>query len=1188
MDTNQNRLNLFISIDTIKTFMDKHADNQEPELQKLFADCAYTVDITDAAQRLFYRASPDQIELELDWRGLIYQAEESETHRQAVLTLDQQGNVQGNAPDELQDVMQIFLFFCLNMSLWLSEHGVFEKYTDLNPKQQGILVEEQGNELVLNPVSGDERPDLVCRTLSGEMKLMRPYEADMMREVLLDAMPIEKKEAAAEGGDVRMMKHLFQYYMGDYTSAHKDLERNARAMMKLMRAASGEGEEIHEEEEEDTRNPEKAFYWLKKLAESGDAGAMNTLGDFYMKAFGTERDFERAAEWKAKAVENGAEEEDSLGQVLLSAAEMKAKAEAGDTEGQANYARILALFAQYRTDLGDKADEEEAFRWAQKSASKSDPDGIFTLASFYENGTGTAKDATKAFRLFERAANKRHVPSQARLGQMYFQGEGTAENPQAAYEWSRKAAEAGDANGMSNLAACYLLGKGVEQNPGKAVEWLQKAAALGDEGAKGLLEKLGVPLKPQREEEPQPQTVEEAEKMAQQGSVKAMKLLAHYYAHRPGGREDLVVAQKWAQKAADQGDTEIQSLLNELNANLSGKMASFEDVRTAAESGDPFAEQLLGTYYAVGHETEISLSKALYWNRKAAAGGIVDAQEFVDYFDGIGELEQKAKQGDAQAEADLAGKYIAAGRKYENASEKLFAEALKLAECSAGKGNPHGGFMLGLCNENGYGMEPNPEEAFRLYKQSAESGDPDGQCELSHAYMYGIGTEHNQSEAFHWAKSSADLGNGRALMNLATFYELGVGGVSADYEEAVRLLQKAVEKGVPDAERELANLTSPDGMLMIGKTILGLRPEFGEPDREQAAKLMERAAEGGNAEAQYLMGMLCLNGIGVEQDHEKAVEWFRKGAEGGNEDAINNLAQYDRPEAYNLAANMEFAKKENADKEKVFRLMKHAAEGGLATAQSALGLLYIRGYGVWPDYEAGMEWFRKAADQGDENGDKALMQYDKAEGWSRAASMELQAKDRMPDREKAYRMMKRAAEAGLASAQNNLGLFYMSGIGVEPDYEAGMEWFRKAADQGYDSAAKNIQMYQSADGLFLAAAGHSAYAQKTETACPAGYKLLTRAIAAGSAEAVNMQGVMYGGVVKITESFGQTIEKDYERARACFEKALEIKPDLEMAKNNLKKLEDVEEAERVGRETDATLKWIVMQKRPSQNTAGQA
>ncbi|MCR5137088.1 MAG: sel1 repeat family protein [Oscillospiraceae bacterium] len=1064
MDTNQNRLNLFISIDTIKTFMDKHADNQEPELQKLFADCAYTVDITDAAQRLFYRASPDQIELELDWRGLIYQAEESETHRQAVLTLDQQGNVQGNAPDELQNVMQIFLFFCLNMSLWLSEHGVFEKYTDLNPKQQGILVEEQGNELVLNPVSGDERPDLVCRTLSGEMKLMRPYEADMMREVLLDAMPIEKKEAAAEGGDVRMMKHLFQYYMGDYTSAHKDLERNARAMMKLMRAASGEGEEIHEEEEEDTRNPEKAFYWLKKLAESGDTGAMNTLGDFYMKAFGTERDFERAAEWKAKAVENGAEEEDSLGQVLLSAAEMKAKAEAGDTEGQANYARILALFAQYRTDLGDKADEEEAFRWAQKSASKSDPDGIFTLASFYENGTGTAKDATKAFRLFERAANKGHVPSQARLGQMYFQGNGTQENPQAAYEWSRKAAEAGDMNGMSNLAACYLLGKGVEQNAGKAVEWLQKAASLGDEGAKGLLEKLGAPLKPQQEEESQPQTVEEAEQMAEQGSVKAMKLLINYYINRPGGKDDLYEAHKWAKKAADLGDEEAKQICANLEATFNGETISFEDAKRGAENGNPGLQKILADYYATGYKTERDLVKALYWMKKAAASGdqrfAEHAQGFVDNFSDIEEVIKQADEGNPRAQAQLAEKYVGISQNYtEYNQENGQRDAFKMAGKSASAGDPRGMYVLGICYENGYGTEVDFDKAFDLYKKSAELADPRGELSLSQVYLLGRGTE-------------------------------------TDPDAAVAWLEKAEQHGNPEAEQ--ARTMYPQIMFGMGLDKMGDGANSGGSNPELGARLVKKAAELGHGAAQGALGMLYLNGNNVKQDFEAGIGWLRKAADNGNAQSAQALKQLERPEAYFAAANKEFSEKENADKEKVFRLMKHAAEGGLAVAQ------------------------------------------------------------------------------------DNLGFMYMNGYGVQVDYTAGMEWFRKAAEQGNESALRNIRKYESADGMFMTALAEFTLKRKAGmTDCQNAYELLKKAAESGSPEAMNLLGVFFADPTELAAKFGLALEADPERARSLFEKALQTKPDLKQAENNLKKLEDLKAAKEAGREPDRELKWAVALKKPT-------
>ena len=1096
MASGKNRINFFISMDTVMAYLEKHVVDQAVSPDTVYFDCAFTADVIEGPFRLFYRGSPEKVEFEIDTRFSLYQVEEEESRRKARAVLNREGEVNGEAPEEVRGLLQGYLAFCTSFSSYLKEHGIFDRYGDLDPEQEGILVEFSGDDLDLRHVSGNDRPDLVCQTLSGETKLMRPYSSDFMKSTLLGMMDAETKEKAAEAGDVDMMHHLFEYYMGNVETPQNDLNHMMKLMKTLGTVLGKETEIPEEEEEQDSRNPEKAFYWLKKIAETGDAGAMNALSIFYTKGFGTERDFRKAAEWRKKAADHGLEAAEGQKEMLLMIAEMKEQAEAGNTEAQAKYAGILALLAQDNTELGSDADNAEAFQWAQKSAAKFDLNGIFTLARFYADGTGTVKDDVKALRLFERAAGKGHAPSQARLGQMYFQGEGTEENPKAAFEWSRKAAEAGDMNGMDNLAACYLLGKGVDQNPGKAVEWLQKAAELGDESAKGLLEKLGAPLKPQLNEERQPQTLEEAEQMAEQGSVSAMKLLANYYINRPGGREDLYEAQKWAKMAADHGDTEIQSLLEKLNANLNGELTSFEDARTAAEAGNPSAQQLLGTYYAIGHETEINLTKALYWNRKAAAGGVADAQEFVDYFNGIDELEQKAAQGDGQAEADLAGKYIAAGRKYDNASEKLFAEALKLAKASTAKGNPHGMFMLGLCNENGYGMEQNPEEAFRLYKQSAEAGDPDGQCELSHAYMQGVGTDPNQSEAFRWATSSADLGNGRALMNLATFYELGIGGVTADYEEAVRLVQKAVEKDVPDAKRELGLLTSPDGMLLVGKTILGLDPQFGESDKKQAARLIKRAAEGGNGEAQYLMGMLYLNAIGVEHDYENAVEWFRKGAESGNEDAANNLVQYDRPEAYNAAANMEFAKKDQADKEKVFRLMKHAAEGGLAASQSTLGFLYMNGYGVLPDYQKGMEWFRKAADQGNEN------------------------------------------------------------------------------------AIRNIQKYESPDGLFMGAMASFAANRKAGLSDgTAAYELLKKAVEAGSPEAMNLMGVFLADPTKMASQFGVTVDKNCEKAAALFQRALELKPEFAHAEKNQKKLADLEEAEKTGREPDADLKWSIALKK---------
>lgn len=45
--------------------------------------------------------------------------------------------------------------------------------------------------------------------------------------------------------------------------------------------------------------------------------------------------------------------------------------------------------------------------------------------------------------------------------------------------------------------------------------------------------------------------------------------------------------------------------------------------------------------------------------------------------------------------------------------------------------------------------------------------------------------------------------------------------------------------------------------------------------------------------------------------------------------------------------------------------------------------------------------------------------------------------------------LRKAAEAGLADAQYNLGGYYKVGCGVQQDFKEAFEWFKKAADQGF-------------------------------------------------------------------------------------------------------------------------------------------
>ena len=60
-------------------------------------------------------------------------------------------------------------------------------------------------------------------------------------------------------------------------------------------------------------------------------------------------------------------------------------------------------------------------------------------------------------------------------------------------------------------------------------------------------------------------------------------------------------------------------------------------------------------------------------------------------------------------------------------------------------------------------------------------------------------------------------------------------------------------------------------------------------DDREAVAWFRKAAEQGNAGAQYGLGVMYANGDGVPQDDREVVAWFRKAAEQGNANAQHNL-----------------------------------------------------------------------------------------------------------------------------------------------------------------------------------------------------------------------------------------------------------------------------------------------------------
>ena len=110
-----------------------------------------------------------------------------------------------------------------------------------------------------------------------------------------------------------------------------------------------------------------------------------------------------------------------------------------------------------------------------------------------------------------------------------------------------------------------------------------------------------------------------------------------------------------------------------------------------------------------------------------------------------------------------------------------------------------------------------------------------------------------------------------------------------------------------------------------------------------AVKEFRTAAEKGDANSQFNVGLMYEQGIGVGKDEKEAVAWYRKAAEQGNSNA-----------QYNLAVLYENGRGTKIDYAKALQWYRKAAIQGDELAVGNLGMLYVRGQGVTEDKVAGL------------------------------------------------------------------------------------------------------------------------------------------------------------------------------------------------------------------------------------------
>lgn len=270
------------------------------------------------------------------------------------------------------------------------------------------------------------------------------------------------------------------------------------------------------------------------------------------------------------------------------------------------------------------------------------------------------------------------------------------------------------------------------------------------------------------------------------------------------------------------------------------------------------------------------------------------------------------------------------------------------------------------------------------------------------------GDENDLRRAFELLGRSSALGNALAMDVLGNMYEDG-DGAPLDIGTAVQLYRSSADKDCPPGLYDL-------GLLYIdGHGV--------ERDPERGFALISRAVELGNdPEHMFTLSVLYHSGNGTERDERRAMDLLRRAERLGSIDAKANLgAMYLSGEGL------------PKDLKKALALLRDAAEEQDCSAMCNLGLMYENGEGVDADLDTAIAYYRQAATLGYP---PAFYHLGILVGSGDADIGEIDP----------VGLLEAAGADGNIDALYRLGVMYYDGDGVEADMDMASQYFRAGSD----------------------------------------------------------------------------------------------------------------------------------------------
>lgn len=324
-------------------------------------------------------------------------------------------------------------------------------------------------------------------------------------------------------------------------------------------------------------------------------------------------------------------------------------------------------------------------------------------------------------------------------------------------------------------------------------------------------------------------------------------------------------------------------------------------------------------------------------------------------------------------------------------------------------------YSLGVCYENGWGVEQDRIKAINFYRDAAPLGNYIAKSVLIDLSKKAIDMPLDYIEAQKLFAEASKQYDRRAFFYLLHCYdELGASRLETD--SLISLYQQAAEKDNLQAILSLAYFYG-NGHGVLKNPL-------------KSFDLYQRAAQLGSPEGIHTLAFCYYYGLNVTKDVIKSIKLFQEAAELGEALALSTLGSF-----YSNGENLP------KDKKKALECYTEAAELGEPTALLYLGREYELGRDVPKDKKKANELYIQAAIRGNL---QAVHELGRCYEEGNCVNE--------PDYNRALTYYKYSASRGCSEGMYRIGLLYHNGLGVPRDLQITRYWLKKAADKGHKEA----------------------------------------------------------------------------------------------------------------------------------------